>query len=258
MRRLPQFSFCIVILALIAVKADAEIIDFELTPDGSTPTDNAALHLPYAIDGGGTVKFFFDTNGNNVFDRGTDQLPVFEQIGANDPDGFHSEYWSDQKGTPVFDRARPGYGPQLGQFFLRQPDGIGVVNGPFMISYDTPQTIREFSGEIWDIDKGEKWRVDVLNPSGSVLATRDSPVGLAGLDPASLDSLPWNFAFTNLPDGVQAIRLTFIGAKTDGIGLAFNNFSATRAVPEPTSLALLTLGTLGLLGYQRRHKQSSK
>ncbi len=92
----------------------------------------------------------------------------------------------------------------------------------------------------------------MLNPTGSVLATLVSPLGIGGLDPNSLDSRPWNFAFTSLPDGVQAIRLTFIGDKTDNIGLAFNNFSATQAVPEPTSLVLMATGALGLMVYQRR------
>jgi hypothetical protein len=128
------------------------------------------------------------------------------------------------------------------------------VSAPFTIAYDTNQTIRELSGEIWDIDGGangtEQWRVDVLNGLGGVLATVDSPLGI-NQDPGSLDSLPWTFAFTNLPDGVESVRLTFIGSKTVAVGLAFNNFSATVAIPEPSSWLLAALGILGL-GIKRK------
>jgi hypothetical protein len=42
-----------------------------------------------------------------------------------------------------------------------------------------------------------------------------------------------------LPDGVASLRLSFVGSKTMGIGLAFNNFSPDTAVPEPSGLILL-------------------
>lgn len=38
-------------------------------------------------------------------------------------------------------------------------------------------------------------------------------------------------------------RLTFVGTKASGIGLAFNNFSPTAAVPGPGGASLLGLGT---------------
>jgi len=241
----------------------ADLIDFETRPNGEAPADDARLAAPYALSGGGTVSFFFDVNENGRFDLGVDALPRFEQVGEDGTDGFASTQTPSQSA----DRARPGFGPQLGRWFLRQPDGIGVLPGPFLILYDTDQAIREFSGEIWDIDgtprEGvtERWRVDVLDSAGSILATRRSPLGVDA-SPDSLDSLPWEFGFRGLPDGVRAIRLTFVGTKTDGIGLAFNNFSPTFAVPgsvavpEPSGLALLAAGAGAVAAAARGRRRA--
>ncbi|WP_337176705.1 hypothetical protein [Paludisphaera sp.] len=259
---IARFSLILALGCAAGVPARAAgLLDFETRPDGAAPTDGGRLVNPYMLEGGGSVRMFFDRNGNNVFDDGVDALPVFERIGNNGTDGFVAT----TAGRGLNDQVREGSGleDQLGEFFLRQPDGIGVLPGPFVIDYDTDQVIREFSGEIWDIDAGadgrfEQWRVDVLDGSGSVLRTLLSPEGVNNL--SGLDSLPWTFGFEGLPDGVRAIRLTFVGTKVDGIGLAFNNFSPTIAVPgsvavpEPSGLALgASAAGLGLaVAFRRR------
>jgi hypothetical protein len=244
--------FASLVLALFtASTADAQgLLDFEHTPLGVAPVDNGPLNNAYNIPGG-TVRFYFDTNGNNKFDSATDARPAFEHIGGDAVDGFESHY----SGQP--DTARPGYESQLGNWFLRTPNGIsGLPPGPFIAAYSTSIPIRELSGEIWDIDGGpdnggsEQWRVDVLNGSGAVLRTLLSPNGNIGGGLDSLDSLPWVFQFKGLPDGVTDLRLTYIGSKTDGIGLAFNNFSPTEAVPEPSG-SIILVATLGLLSRRR-------
>lgn len=247
-------------LSLLATSARASLITFETTPTGATPVDNAVLVTPYTVTGG-TVHFFFDTNGNNTFEAGVDVNPQFEARG--DSDGDPQGFASNKMGG--FDNPAGG---NLGNWFLRQPDGIGVLPGPFIIDYDVTQTINALSGEIWDIDATpsftEQWRVDVLDSGGIVVATELSPLGILQSDPASLDSLPWAFSFTGLAalsSDVDKVRLTFVGTKTDGIGLSFNNFNAfeaapTTAAPEPGSAVLFGLG-LGALAMSARSRTRS-
>jgi hypothetical protein len=120
----------------------------------------------------------------------------------------------------------------MGSFMLRKPTSInnGPLPGPFIAAYDTTQIITQFSGEIWDIDATDQWRVDALNSANQVLASRTSPT-FGNTGPNSLDSLPWQFQFTNLPLGVKSVRLTYLGVNSNGVGLSFNNFSPTFAVP---------------------------
>src|SRR5712691_3509382 len=74
-------------LALLACHAKADIVTFESTPTGAAPVDDSILSTPYNITGG-SVRFFFDTNGNNKYDAGTDVNPLFEQAGNDGANGF--------------------------------------------------------------------------------------------------------------------------------------------------------------------------
>jgi hypothetical protein len=239
----------LIMVVCMTSRSVANIIDFETTPSGATPVDDAPLATPYNLAGGGTVNFFFDTNGNNVFDSGVDARGVFEAYGQDGTDGFANAT------TGIADTANGGLAGQLGNFFLRQPVA-GTVPGPFIVAYNTLQTITALSGEIWDIDGSqggtEQWLVDVLDASNNVLTSQLSPLG----NSLALDGLPWTFAFSGLPAGVDKVRLTFVGTKTSGIGLAFNNFSPTAAVPEPGGASILALGAaISLLKFARRRRR---
>ena len=244
-------SFCCAALLVCALSslAAAAVIDFETTPAGPLPTDNLVLNSPYSITGGGTVKFYFDVNGNNSYDAGLDDDPIFERFGQEGTDAYTSTV------TGSADTAAPGFAPQLGFYFLRHPLPFSLPPS-FVIDYNTAQTITGLSGEIWDIDgtagNTEQWQVDVLDGSGSVLATQLSPLG----NSTALDSLPWTFGFSGLPLGVDKVRLTFVGSKTTGIGLAFNNFSPTVAVPEPG--VLLLAGGAGVVLLWKFRRQGRK
>ena len=237
----------------------AQVITFETQPNGATPGDDDLLTVPYNFTGG-SVRMFFDINGNNKFD-GLDVLPAFEQAGRDSINAFASAF------NGVSDVPRPGYEAQLGNFFLRVP-GSGspatlppMPPGPFIAQYTSTTAIAAFSGELWDLDGNaqgtEQWRIDVLSSVGAVLATLTSPLGSAeGVD--SLDSLPWVFAFNNLPTGVDSIRVTFIGSKTNGAGFAFNNFSPTFAVPEPSGMVLIGIAALALVGLKLRSGRETR
>lgn len=222
--------------------AKGDLISFETTPAGVAPLDDQPLEAPYFFPGG-SVRFFFDANGNNVYNSGVDLNPVFEHIGGDGVNGFRSTYHNG-----VFDKARPGYEPQLGSFFLRHPGDFGstdVGSDPFIIDYDTTTSIVALSGEIWDIDRApagtEQWRLEVLDAFGAVLASQDSPLGINQNSEDSLDSLPWAFQFKDLPLGVDKLRFTFLGTKMTGLGFALNNFRPTT-VPEPATWLLLLIG----------------
>ena len=220
-----------------------QLIDFESTPGGAIPSDDALLATPYPIGGPDSVRFFFDRNLNNTFDPGLDELPTFEVAGDDVLDGFINN------GLLQGDIPAAGFAAQLGDYFLR-PLQAGSVPSPFIIDYDTTLAISALSGEIWDIDGGvgatEQWQVDVLDGANNVLATQNSPVGVDSL----LDSHPWTFALSGLPTGVDKIRLTFIGTKISGVGLAFNNFSPF-AIPEPGTALLIGVGLASLAATRR-------
>lgn len=238
-------------LALVACSspARAQLITFEQTPAGATPVDNSFLAAPYAI-AGGDVRFFFDVNGSNTFDGG-DQATVFERTGPDGSDAFTTALLS------ASDTPYAAVAAQLGDYFLRhqQPGGAPPA---LIVDYNTSLAISALSGEVWDIDGGptgtEQWRADVLDAGGSVLATQLSPLGTGALTP--LDGRPWAFSFSGLPSGVDKVRLTFVGSKTDGIGLAFNNFSPFTAVPEPSGGALaLVAAALGCASWTARWRR---
>lgn len=234
MRRLAVLTVSVFTILLSAALASGQLIDFESTPGGAIPTDDALLTTPYPIAGPGSVRFFFDRNLNNTFDAGVDDLPTFEAKGDDLLDGWVNN------GLSQGDIPATGFAAQLGDYFLR-PIQPGSVPFPFIVDYNTTLSISALSGEIWDIDGSptatEQWQVDILDAANNVIATQLSPIGLD----STLDSTPWTFAFSGLPAGVDKARLTFIGTKISGVGLAFNNFSPF-AIPEPSSALLIGAG----------------
>lgn len=223
--------------------ANGAIVDFETNTVGGLPIDDVPLnHLaPYLTDGV-AVTFGFDTTGDGIAD--TDA--VFERRGADFNNGFFSTF-----GTDTFDTERTTSSQSLGQFFLRQPSAIGGVPGVFVIAYDIDVTA--FSGEIWDIDAGqggfEQWRVSSFDAAGNFIASIESPVGIDTNDPNSLDSLAWVFSLEG--NDIRRVEVEYIGNNPIA-GLAFDNYNATSAIPEPTSYLLAMISLVRLFFVRSR------
>jgi hypothetical protein len=253
------FLFPAVVLAaaIFQQRARAAVIDFETTPFGLTPIDDSFLSsaTPYNI-AGLQVSFGFDTDSNGSIDSDG----RFEQTGT-----YQGEPISAFSGSARIDTPDPGFGPQLGNWFLQSPTP-GSQFGRFVIQYTSSFAVTAASGEIWDIDGNpaagttEEYTVKAFDSTNSLLATVVSPLGVLDSLNAPLDGEPWVFAFSGLTAGIDHIVITFTGTKPAGIGLAFNNFYPTTAVPEPASATLAAVATVmsAMVVRRRRSKSTSE
>lgn len=210
----------------LAAPLSAQVITFETVPGGGATTDDHVLGLADAYTVGPlSITFGFDGDMNGV----PETPAVLEQIGPDVVDGF--------VGCNGRDLASTGFAGQLGNFFLRGAPGGDF--GLLVITY-SGGSVSAASGEIWDIDGvaqgSEQYRLRAYDASGTLLATLDSPVSTqeSGCLNTELDGRPWTFSFVGVP-GLARITIDFIGTKTSGIGLAFNNFNATGEQPVSTA-----------------------
>ncbi len=221
-RLLASFALSIV----FASAPQAQIITFETDPAGATAVDDAVLGLASAFTVGAlSITFGFDGDLNGI----PETTASFERTGPDVIDGF--------VGCNGRDVAATGLGPQLGGFFLRGNPGADF--GLLIIDY-AGGVVNGASGEIWDIDGltngTEQYRVRAFDTGNVLLATIDSPLSTqdSGCLNTELDGKPWTFDFSGTP-GIARITIDFIGSKTNGIGLAFNNFNATGEQPVPVT-----------------------
>jgi hypothetical protein len=255
-KSVDQFCYLLtcVLTLLIGSPAMAVLIDFETTPAGIPPTDDAPLSrfTPYVFPGL-NISFGLDTNSDGIVD--TDA--VFEHAGL-DPGEPPNAGFSGSSGT---DTADPGFTAQLGNWFLRSPVG-GSNFGSLVITYASSFPVTAASGEIWDIDGTqvpggppgftEEYTVRAYDSANNLLATQVSPLGVLTSAFAPLDGEPWVFSFSGLSAGIAKITVDFTGTKPAGIGLAFNNFNPTAAAtPEPSSIVLALL-TIAISALQRK------
>ena len=219
-RSLAALALCFV----SAIPTSAQVITFETDPTGATPSDDAPLGLGSAFAVGSlSITFGFDGNLDGI----PETTAFFERTGPSALDGFVACGGNDV--------AAPGFETQLGDFFLRATPGGDF--GVLIINY-SGGVVSGASGEIWDIDGltngTEQYRVKAFNAGGALLATIDSPASTqdSGCANTELDGKPWSFDFSGTP-GIARITIDFTGSKTNGIGLAFNNFNATGEQPVP-------------------------
>ncbi|MEM6251999.1 MAG: PEP-CTERM sorting domain-containing protein [Cyanobacteria bacterium P01_D01_bin.156] len=226
--------------------------------------DNQAITNQYLNLG---FSFGIDNNLDGVADGGI--APALEQKGNDAKAGFvNAGSGNDIAEAGFFDEANGvTYADRLGNYFLRT-GGLGGNGGNLLISYTEGTSAA--SGELWDIDgnqnffgagshRTEKWEVQALDASGSILETLMSPEGDKAHGP--LDGKPWLWSFNRDAADVKAIRFVFTGdSPAKNVGLAFDNFSAFsvegESVPEPASAAgLVLLGLFGSSSLLAKRKQ---
>ncbi|MBI1367722.1 MAG: PEP-CTERM sorting domain-containing protein [Planctomycetes bacterium] len=254
-------------------EANAAVIDFEMTPGGATPVDDAAVG-GYTV-GLTTVSFGTDTDNDGDIDvvahfedREGTVGPAPSDPGAEDPHGYthgigNQPYFYDYDATP---------GKIGGDWMIRPEEdgddiGGGTNNGVdtnmntqgFLIVYSGELPVSA-SGEIWDIDSNaagpqsfpEQYTVKAFASVADLLAdnpigTQVSPLGKAYDEPGSLSGLPWTFSFANLNGGIAIIQIFQNRTAGHPRGFAFDNFNATEpappvVTPEPASWAMMSIG----------------
>ena len=180
--------------------AFAEVIDFESIPGGS-PSDGLTISTQ-----------FLSTHGV-TFSRGDGGSPVLAQVGAPRTAFQGYNLLPDQ----------PAPGTNVGQFFLTDD---GVVSGPpspLLIDYTT--VVAAAGGVIIDIDGQEEWTVEAFNDDGAIIGT----VILGPNNTLDGSATHWSFDFGT--PVIKKISLSYTGAQTSGVGLAFDNFTPSSPVP---------------------------
>lgn len=234
-------------IAIFTVAAQSQIIDFETLPNGNPSLDGVPLGSAYAWGSGASansVSFSLVHTTTSIV-----ASPRFEEVGGTTANGvgFQStNSWNNQNyDTPATQGA-------MGQFFLT--NGLNAIhNYEFVIDYANP--VIDLSGQIWDLDASltngyEQYEVTYWL-GATKLATQTSPQGLHPNVVGSLDSKAWTFSHGGV--AMDQVRISYIGTNTASVGYAFDNFeTGTTVVPEPSSTALLGLGTLGLLIRRKR------
>lgn len=216
---------------LAASPAGALSIDLESIPGA---TDGMALSQQLRAAYG--VWFGIDWNGDGVPDPGA--APRLERAGNDEGWAFVNDV------DPDGEKAAPGYEARLGEWMIGMP--VHRPGAAFMMLFDAGMGY--VAGDIWDLDGNpaqgtEQWCIDALGADGEILATILSPIGQT-LDETSWNAAPWHFQFERETADLRALRISFMGTKTWGIGAAFDGFFVS--VPEPGTLGLLALGTAAL------------
>lgn len=234
--RICSLTLALTLCGTVLSPASAAFINFEDAPVRVTNPDNKAVGNAYSSSEGVT------------FSGG-----VFEESGDSDA---IAGFLNDQAGARDVETGTNT--PGLGDWFLRTEGEIGERGGPgiyLTISYSSPT--EEASGQIWDIDGNtslgtEKWEINARDggATGTIVETDTSPLG-SDNGAGSLDGLPWEFSLVSTTS-FDTLTFEFIGSKTTGVGLAFDNFNSTSStitqVPVPASFLLLgsSLAALGL------------
>ena len=228
---------CLTAVCLIR-PASGDLVDFENAADYGG--DDAAVTADYFASYGLQVTAYAGSSAATA----TEAVLAFEQTGRDGTDAF----WSSNSGR---DEAFSG---DLGNYFLKAGTGDLSYNNAryfnMQIQYD--QATAAASGEVWDIDGPEQYKVTALDANGAELASLTSPTG-------GLNAEPWSWSFDVGADVISQINVEFVGS-SNLRGFAFDNFNATSANPDakghaapvPPAVALGLAGLSGSAWLRRR------
>lgn len=230
---------CLLMLGLVCpVKAD--LIDFENAADYGG--DDAIVTADYFSQYGLQVTAYAGSSASSA----TEAVLAFEQSGKDGTDAF----WTSNKGR---DEAFSG---DLGNYFLKAGSGDLRYNRAtyFNMAIQYEQATAAASGEVWDIDGPEQYKVTALDANGAELASLTSPKG-------GLNAEPWTWSFDVGADVISQINVEFVGSSSLR-GFAFDNFNATAANPDakghaapvPPAVALGLAGMGGSAWLRRRRE----
>lgn len=223
-----QSIMLLVVLTTATANAQTDLIDFETLPGGAMPTEGMAISNQFLSTFG--VSFTF-TNGTFPLvakRRGTN---IIAFLGPNGDNTF-------------------AVNQVVGDCFLTDPDAmIGLPPPPLVITYG--QVVSNASGVIIDIDTAvnlggnEAWLLEARGTNGALLATNRLTVA----SPNSGNGLATSWSFRNV-QGIHSIHIIYDGAKTNNIGLAFDNFSPAFPVTPPSLTLTVTqrVARIGLAG----------
>jgi len=218
---------CIVCVSAMAVAVStAQTIDFESVPGLAAPVDRMGISNQFQATYG--VTFSFEGGGFPYLAQVGPPRTAF--IGAGGPDSMQENQG-------------------VGQFFLTDNKVINTLGPPpppLVITYSV--AVAAASGSIIDIDScpscggEEDWRIEARDATNGVLATHH-------LTPASFNAgngRATSWSFRRDAADIQNIRIVFVGPKTNGVGLAFDNFSPALPVAPARVGLTVTQGVAAL------------
>lgn len=232
-------GMCLIATCLVC-PAHADLVDFENAEDYGG--DDAVVTADYFASYGLQVTAYAGSNAASA----TEAVLAFERTDRDGTDAF----WSSGSGRDV------AFSGDLGNYFLKAGTGDLSYNNAkyFNMAIEYDQATAAASGEVWDIDGPEQYKVTAFDSNGTELASITSPVG-------GLNAEPWSWSFDMGADVISQINVEFVGS-SNLRGFAFDNFNATgangdakgHAAPVPPAVALGLAGLSGSAWMRRRRK----
>lgn len=243
-----HFFIAVLPVLLTCNSTRADVVDFENAE--SFGGDDATVTQQYFNSYGLSVSAVAGDSKATA----TTAVLTYEAAGRDGTDG----YWSSSQGR---DEA---YSGNLGNYFIKAGSGNLSYNKAkyFNMKIDYQNATQKASGEIWDIDGKEQYKVTALDANGNAIASLTSPVG-------SLNAKPWTWSFDVVGEGefISSIEVEFVSTQSTLRGFAFDNFNSTEAnynadasthaapLPPAFLVGIACLGSLGLVSVSNRGGQ---